>query len=81
MPTYVGRHRFNVSGKRKGEKKSEDEIVETATHGVRSFVPKWLPFVEDIRTALWENAKEISVTVAGIRAAGVVSLGVPLGSV
>lgn len=41
---------------------------------------KWLPFVEDIRTALWENAEEISVTVAGIRAAGVIPLGVRRGS-
>lgn len=26
--TYIGRHRFNVSGKRRGERKSEDEIVD-----------------------------------------------------
>lgn len=26
--TYIGRHRFNVSGKRKGEQKPDDEIVE-----------------------------------------------------
>lgn len=34
--TYVGRHRFNVSGKRKGEKKSEDEIVEMAVEPIIS---------------------------------------------
>lgn len=26
--TYIGRHRFNVSGKRKGEKKADDQIVD-----------------------------------------------------
>jgi hypothetical protein len=28
---------------------------------------RWLPFVEDIRTSLRENAKEISVSLASYR--------------
>jgi len=32
--TYIGRHRFNVSGKRKGEQKSEDEIVDVAVEPI-----------------------------------------------
>jgi|FEC22Drversion2_1045045.scaffolds.fasta_scaffold00491_39 site-specific DNA recombinase len=32
--TYIGRHRFNVSGKRKGEHKSEDEIVDVAVEAI-----------------------------------------------
>src|SRR3546814_18149017 len=30
----IGRHRFNVSGKRKGEQKSEDEIVDVAVEPI-----------------------------------------------
>lgn len=33
---------------------------------------KWLPFVEDIRTALFENAREIHGTIAGLRCAGLI---------
>lgn len=32
--TYIGRHRFNVSGKRKGEQKLEDEIVDVAVEPI-----------------------------------------------
>ena len=32
--TYIGRHRFNVSGKRKGEQKSEDEIVDVTVEPI-----------------------------------------------
>jgi site-specific DNA recombinase len=32
--TYIGRHRFNVSSKRKGDKKSEDEIVDVAVEPI-----------------------------------------------
>lgn len=44
-------------------------------HEARQCEKSWLPFVEAIRTTFSENAKEINVTVAGIRAAGVIPLG------
>jgi len=53
----------------------ETERRRLVAAGQQSARRRWLPFVEDIRTALFENAKEINVTVAGIRAAGVIPLG------
>lgn len=33
---------------------------------------KWLPFVDDIRTALFENAEEIREMIPGLRCAGLI---------